>query len=125
MTKLKSKKSIDTARAIIKKLSQHPDKFVQSITYDNGPENAKHLDINAQLRTQSYFCQPYHSWEKGSVEQVNGLMLRFLPKKTDFSTISRKTIQKIEDLLNSRPRKCLDYKTSLECYSELSGALSG
>lgn len=122
--KLASKKSIDTNNAIIKRLSIHLGHIVKSITYDNGPENAKHLKANEELSCKSYFCQPYHSWEKGAVEQVNGLIRRYIPKGTDLSKVHYKTIEKIERLLNNRPRRCLGFKTPQEVYNQMSGALS-
>jgi IS30 family transposase len=79
---------------------------------------------NSELGCVSYFCQPYHSWEKGAVEQVNGLIRRYIPKGTDIQKINQRTIDKIEKLINNRPRKCLDYKTPLEVYNELYGALT-
>lgn len=92
---------------------------------DNGPENALHYRLNKALNTDSYFCKPYHSWEKGTVENTNGLIRRYLPKKTDFSQISSKKIKAIENTLNNRPRKCLQFKTPNEVFSEaISGALS-
>ena len=124
ITRLKSKRSNDTKNAIIDRLSEHPNRLVNSITYDNGIENALHLEINQQLECDSFFCQPYHSWEKGSVEQINSLIRRFLPKGTDFSQITNKTLREIEYQINSRPRKCLGFKTPIEVYNEICGALS-
>ncbi|AZZ98094.1 IS30 family transposase [Pseudoalteromonas sp. R3] len=123
ITKLSSKSALVTSNAIIKRLSSHPAGFVQSITYDNGSENAQHIKVNGTLQCDSYFCQPYHSWEKGAVEQINSLIRRYLPKGTDFSTVTNKQIQEIEHNLNSRPRRCLDYKTPFEIYNEKVGAL--
>lgn len=124
ISKLKSKKSAATNLVIINKLSKLPPNFIKSITYDNGSENAGHLKINEIINCDSYFCQPYHSWEKGSVEQVNGLIRRYLPKGTDMKLVHSSTIKKIENLLNNRPRKCLDYKTPIEVYNEITnGAL--
>lgn len=123
ITRLSSKKSVATKNAIIKRLSSHPNNFVKSITYDNGSENAEHLNINQSLNCQSFFCQPYHSWEKGAVEQVNGLIRRYLPKGSDFMKISDKVLHEIEYQLNSRPRKCLGYKTPFEVYNNFTGAL--
>lgn len=123
ITKLSSKKSYVTRNAITKKLALHPRDFVQSITYDNGVENAAHLETNQALNCDSYFCQAYHSWEKGAVEQINGLIRRFFPKGTDFTLIKDLQLKKIENLLNHRPRKCLGYKTPAEVYTELYGAL--
>jgi IS30 family transposase len=123
ITKIKTKKGIDTKNAIVSKLSKFPSDFVKSITYDNGTENSKHEVTNSELECVSYFCQPYHSWEKGAVEQVNGLIRRYIPKGTDIQKINQRTIDKIEKLINNRPRKCLNYKTPLEVYTELYGAL--
>lgn len=123
ITKLSSKKALATKNALIKRLASYPNKFVCSVTYDNGSENAGHLKVNEKLGCKSYFCQAYHSWEKGAVEQVNGLIRRYLPKGTDFALVSSKRIEEIENTLNSRPRKCLGYKTPFEIYNEIHGAL--
>ncbi len=123
VTKLSSKKALTTQHALIKRLSVYPERFINSITYDNGSENAYHLKINEKLRCESFFCQPYHSWEKGSVEQVNGLIRRYLPKGTDFNNVSAAQLMEIENALNNRPRKCLGYKTPFESYNEIAGAL--
>lgn len=124
ITRVHSKKSAATKDAIVSRLIDHPAALVQSITYDNGPENASHQGVNQSLSCQSYFCQAYHSWEKGSVEQAIGLIRRYLPKKTDLARIDNNAISDIEYRLNSRPRKCLDYKTPLEVYNAFCGALS-
>lgn len=123
ITKLSSKKALITRNAICKRLASYPPIMCQSITYDNGTENAAFKEVETNLNVKSYFCQPYHSWEKGSVEQVNGLIRRFYPKKTNFEYVTQHQLSKIEDLLNNRPRKCLEYKTPNEVYNELSGAL--
>ena len=72
---------------------------------------------------QSFFCEPYHSWEKGSVEQVNGLIRRYLTKGTDFNNVTAAEINRIEKLLNNRPRKCLNYRTPYEVFRLAFGAL--
>ena len=109
--KIKQNKANLFSKAIIRRMKPLPPHARRSFTYDNGSENVLHEFINEQLNTNSYFCNPYHSWEKGSVENVNGLIRRFLPKKTDFAKITHKRIKEIEFLLNNRPRKCLDFKT--------------
>ncbi|KZN50871.1 IS30 family transposase [Pseudoalteromonas luteoviolacea] len=123
ISKLGAKTALVTSNALIKRLSLHPPEFVQSITYDNGSENTRHIKTNEKLMCESYFCQPYHSWEKGAVEQVNSLIRRYLPKGTDFSTVTDKQIKEIEHKLNSKPRRCLGYKTPFEIYNEKVGAL--
>jgi IS30 family transposase len=122
--KIKQNKAEIFSKAIIRRMQDLPSCARRSITYDNGPENTKHEFINDQLNTDSYFCNPYHSWEKGSVENVIGLIRRFFPKKTDFAKITHKRIKEVESLLNSRPRKCLNFKTPLEVFLSQSVALA-
>jgi IS30 family transposase len=97
-------------------LARYPAALRRTITYDNGTENTDHLQVNAVLGTKSYFCAPYHSWEKGTVENTIGLMRRWLPKKTDFATVSPRQVKTIERWINHRPRKCLNYKTPAETF---------
>jgi len=72
----------------------------------------------------SFFCAPYHSWEKGAVEQANGLIRRYLPKGTDFTYVTTAEINQIEKCLNNRPRKCLNYKAPYEMFHKACGALT-
>lgn len=116
LAKLSSKTSNQLKIAINRRLSRHPKHMRLTITYDNGSENVNHQEINKVLGTKSYFCNPYHSWEKGSVEHAISLVRRFLPKKTNFSIITHQQIKRIETLLNNRPRKCLNYRTPLEIF---------
>ncbi|MFT4994529.1 MAG: IS30 family transposase [Paraglaciecola sp.] len=74
ITKLWSKKALVTSNAICKRLSLYPPHFCKSVTYDNGSENMRYSNVEMALNIQSYFCQPYHSCEKGAVEQVNSLI---------------------------------------------------
>ncbi len=97
----------------------------KTITYDNGKENMSPERINEQLNMNSYFCHPYHSWEKGSVENTVGLIRRYLPKKTDFAKVSDIQIAYIEHQLNSRPRKCLQFRTPYEVFFQNCVALHG
>jgi len=115
ITKLTQKTAEVTKWSVIRALIKYP---AQTITYDNGSENTKHEEINKFLDIKSYFCNPYHSWEKGTVENTIGLIRRWLPKKTDLAQVSEMEIMKIENWLNNRPRKCLKYKTPLEVFQE-------
>jgi len=117
INKIKAKKSHRVLAAITERLGSYPEFLRRSITYDNGSENVDHREINKALGTRSYFCNPYHSWEKGSVEHAISLIRRFLPKKTDFAIISPSKLKTIENLLNNRPRKCLTFKTPAEVFS--------
>lgn len=116
LDKLPAKESRRVAAALTERLSGYPPHLRRTITYDNGSENVEHQKVNQALGTFSYFCNPYHSWEKGSVEYAISLVRRFLPKKTDFATVSPRRLRKIENLLNTRPRKCLNFKTPSEVF---------
>lgn len=83
---------------------------VKSITFDRGVENAKHHELGIP----TYFCNAYHSWEKGAVENANKMIRTFFPKKTDFSLISQEEIDQIVSIINNKPRKILGYMTATE-----------
>jgi len=121
---LENKTAAVTKQVMLRRLKRYPTTLTQSITYDNGSENTLHEEINEALDTQSFFCAPYHSWEKGSVEQVNGLIRRYVPKGTNFHEVGPAAIQRIEKLLNNRPRKCLHDRTPYEVFHEARGALA-
>lgn len=114
MKKLQRKTAQENKNGIVHHLRHLPPKLRKSITYDNGSENTEHKQVNVKLGTRSYFCNPYHSWEKGTVENTIGLIRRFFPKKADFSHLSPTQVRKVEFLLNTRPRKCLNYLTPIE-----------
>lgn len=122
ITKMTRKTSAIMSNGIIRHLGALPKRLRKTMTYDNGPENADHLKVNRILGMKSYFCEPYHSWEKGTVENSIGLIRRYFPKKTDFALISPVQIMRVENSLNDRPRKCLDYSTPKEAFS---GAFAG
>ena len=111
--------------ALTRRLSRYPEALRLSITYDNGSENTDHVRTNRILGTRSYFCEPFHSWERGTVENTIGLVRRFFPKKTDFAKISKNRIRSVEHWLNHRPRKCLGFKTPAEVFKSSAVALAG
>jgi transposase, IS30 family len=102
------------ARIISDALKRWPENCRKTITYDNGAENAGHRLVNSELRTTSFFCDPLCSWQKGTVENTVGLIRRQYPKGTDFNSVSDKAIALLQKALNSRPRKCLGFKTPAE-----------
>jgi IS30 family transposase len=114
--KVKNKTAQQSNKALQEMLSSLPKNAIRSITYDNGTENAAHGQLNKILQTASYFCLPYHSWQKGSVENTNGIIRWFLPKKTNFDNVSKDEIATIESWLNDRPRKCLNYLSPKEVF---------
>jgi IS30 family transposase len=124
LAKLPDKTAGESSRALIGLLSCLPATVRQSVTYDNGSENVQHREVNRALGMQSYFCQPYHSWEKGMVENTNGLIRRFFPKRTDLSTITARQLKMVQDWLNHRPRKCLGFQTPAEVLKSWGVALA-
>ena len=104
-----------TADIVIDRLKFFPCK---TLTTDNGVENFEYEKIQQKLNISCYFAHPYHSWERGTNENTNGLIRWYLPKGTDFATIPEQVIQDIETSLNNRPRKRLGWKTPLEAFNE-------
>ena len=92
---------------------------VKTITSDNGREFAQHQEVAAQLSADFYFAHPYSSWERGLNENTNGLVRQYFPKKSDFSKITDKQVNKVVARLNQRPRKTLGYKTPNEVFFKL------
>ncbi len=92
------------------------DARLKTITFDNGKEFAGHEEVAAALNADCYFAHPYASWERGSNENTNGLIRQYLPKNRSLKNISMEEEAMIMDKLNSRPRKCLDFKTPYEVF---------
>jgi IS30 family transposase len=116
LSRLSQRTAWATSVAIVRSLSHLPSRLRRTITYDNGAENVEHQRTNKKLNMKSYFCEPFHSWEKGTVENTIGLIRRFFPKKTNFDLVSLKELKHVEHWLNNRPRKVLHYHTPLEIY---------
>ena len=124
ITKIENTTALCTKNTVIKRLSALPKEARKSATSDNGSENFLYDEVELSLDILWFFAHPYHSWERGTNENTNGLIRWYFPKGTDFATISDETIKDVEDALNSRPRKRLGWKTPLEAFNE-SVALTG
>lgn len=111
----------ESNRTVTKRLKDIPSPYCKTLTRDRGTENLGYTELENQLNINCYFANPYHSWERGSNENLNGLIRRFFPKKTNFATITDEQIQLVEYLLNSRPRKRLGWKTPYEVFYQLTG----
>jgi transposase, IS30 family len=96
-------------------LDPHRNTF-KSLTLDNGVENKKYEKLNLD----TYFCHPYSSWEKGSIENLFGRLRRFIPKKASLKDYTREQIIGFAEIMNNTPRKCLDWKTPREVFEEQS-----
>lgn len=109
-----SMKSDATMRAAHGRLKDLPPALRRSMTFDNGKEFAEHQQLTRRLGLEIYFADPYASWQRGVNENTNGLLRQFFPKGTDFTQISHRQVACVEQLINERPRKRLDYRTPEE-----------
>lgn len=116
--KIKDCTSASGTEAIIDMLSELPPQARHTITLDNGPENSGHKEVEQALEMNTYFCHPYCASERGTVENRNGFLRRFYPKKTDFATVDDEHLQQVQDIHNNRPMKCLGFKTPYEAFTE-------
>ena len=114
VVKTASKHAPVVKRAIIRRMSELPNDWRRSLMVDNGTEFAAHESITRKLDLPIYFAHPYLSYVLGSNENGNGLILQFFPKRTNFEDVSYAEVARIEGLVNTRPRKRLDYLTPLE-----------
>jgi transposase, IS30 family len=102
----------------VETFSKIPKKKKHTITYDNGSEFAEHQTTEMLIMMAIYFANAYHSWERGTNENTNGLLRQFFPKGTDFTKITDFDLQTAVKLINNRPRKRLHYRTPKEVFSE-------
>jgi IS30 family transposase len=109
------------SKAVTQALGGLPPALRKTIAYDNGLENALHDLTNLELGTQSFFCKPYHSWEKGSIENRNGVLRRYFPKKHNWRLTTQKSIDKVASRMNATPMKCLGFKTPAEAFAICAG----
>jgi IS30 family transposase len=123
LSKIDNKKAQTVRKTIISKLKKVPAQYRKTITYDNGKENVEHHLVNEALGTRSYFADTYASWQKGSVENVIGIIRRTYPKKTNIGKIPLQELSLLERRLNSTPRKCLQFRTPMEVFNDRGVAL--
>jgi IS30 family transposase len=116
---LRSKKSTHVVNAFANELLALPENFRKSLTYDNGIEMTKHKLFTQITKMKVYFAHPYSSWERGTNENTNGLIRRVFKKKTDFNKVLDFQLKELQENLNTRPRKVLDWKTPQEKLLEL------
>lgn len=116
---LPSKKSLDKNRHVIKALDKYPDLLKRSLTADNGAENTRHETVTARTGLPVFFCHPYHSWEKGTVERRIRTVRRMIPKGVSLDNYGHKDIEQIQDWVNNTPMKVLGYLTPNEKMSIL------
>lgn len=110
--------------AVTSRLLPFSKEYRRTLTADNGSENTSHKEITKSTGMNVYFCHAYHSWEKGTVENMNGRIRRFIPKGVSIDSLSDAYIAQVEKKLNTTPRKCLQYLTPYEMMSKLQSTTS-
>ena len=105
-------------RAQKKMLSKYPTQARKSVTFDNGRENYNHEQLQRDLGIKTYFCDPYAAWQKGANENHNGILRRYIPKKSDLSKLPQWELDLIVEEMNNKPRKCLKYQTPKEAFKQ-------
>lgn len=116
---LKARDSKTVRLAFEKKFKALPDIMKKSMTYDNGVEMVQHQLFTKNTKVKVYFTHPYSPWERPTNENTNGLLRQYFPKGTDLSLISKQRLQYVQDELNERPRKTLDYCSPAEVFNEM------
>lgn len=116
LTKLKTKEAKPIANHLITLFQAIPQQLAKTVTFDNGTEFALHYYLN-ELGIKTYFCDVRSPWQKGGIENAIGRMRRPLPRKSDLSQFSQQDLDQLLSLYNHTPRKCLDYKTPAEIFS--------
>ena len=109
INKIENKTAEETENAIRKSIDTLPLVLWKSITFDNGKEGVNHVKIKKDYCINTFFCDPHKAWQKGGVENLNGLLRQYVPKGADISKLTDDYIDSIENKLNNRPRKSLNY----------------
>ena len=116
---LKARDSKTVRKAFEKEFKAIPKQMKKTLTYDNGTEMAQHKLFTKNTKIQVYFTHPYSPWERPTNENSNGLVRDYFPAGTDFSKISKKRLKEVQDELNERPRKVLDYHTPKDVFEKM------
>lgn len=114
-----NRQALPTATRLARLLRPLPKRLRRSLTFDNGTEFAGHWRIKRQLGLDTFFCDPHAPWQKGGVENAIGRLRRFLPRKTNLDTLRPGQVTCLALLYNHTPRRCLDFRTPAEVFSDL------
>ncbi len=116
---LVNKDAQSVRRVFAREMKKLPTQMKRSLTYDQGKEMSQHKLFTRDTQVRVYFAHPGSPWERGTNENTNGLIRQFFPKGIDFNQISRKEVKQVQDLLNGRPRRALNYRKPYEVFNEL------
>nr|WP_238999433.1 IS30 family transposase [Segeticoccus rhizosphaerae] len=110
--------------AIVAQIGGLPEQLRRSLTWDQGGELAKHVQLKIDAGIEVYFCDPHSPWQRPSNENTNGLLRQYFPKGTDLSRWTAEELQAVVTTLNARPRKTLGWRTPAEVYQEQLSSLT-
>ena len=116
---LKERDAISVRKAFAYEMRRLPASLTKTLTYDQGKEMSGHRQFTVDTGIQVYFAHPSSPWERGTNENTNGLIRQFFPKGTDFSTLNRRQIKRVQDLLNGRPRQTLGFQKPINVFNKL------
>jgi len=116
---LTGKDATSVRRAYAREMKTLPQQMKLSLTYDQGKEMSEHKQFTVDTNIQVFFAHPGSPWERGTNENTNGLIRQFFPKGTDFGKVSKREVKKVQQLLNTRPRKTLNWETPQETFNKL------
>ena len=117
-TRPPNKAAIRVGKHLVRLFESMPPQLRKTITFDNGTEFARHRMLH-RLSIDTFFCDPHAPWQKGGIENAIGRMRRFIPRKTDLATLPNKRFKALISAYNNTPRKCLDFRTPAEAFSEV------
>ena len=115
---LKTKTAEETDRTLRRMLGSLPRPARRTVTFDNGSEFALHHNLTKALATEAFFCDPHSPWQRGTIENTNGIFRRDMPRKTQISDYTARDVDELAWAINSTPRKCLDFQTPAETFLE-------
>lgn len=115
------KKAVSFNAAIATEMQAIPEELRKTLTLDNGSEMTNFKELEQATGLATYFCDPHSPWQRGANENCNGLLRQYFPRGTNFRSVKDNAVKKAVDLLNNRPRKCLDYQTPAEVFAAAQG----
>jgi transposase, IS30 family len=119
LARMEGTDAVSAHEGFVRKLQHVPAPLRKTLTYDRGKEMAQHERLAQRLAIQVFFAEPHSPWQRGTNENTNGLLRQYLPKGTDLSGYTQRELNTIAHRLNTRPRKCLDFATPLEVFTQL------
>ena len=104
--------------AIARKIQQLPTTLIRTLTWDQSKEMSEHAQFSIDTGVAVYFCDPHSPWQRGTVENTNGLLRQYFPRRSDFAVLAEADLDTVAHELNNRPRKTLGYRTPSEVFNQ-------